>query len=97
MHHGRPANRDVLHLHQLAIRRYAQVAQVGRHGRVAEGEQFAGDRADLGVRGERAVQDAVEVGGTQGAKLAVDHIGEVAFLERENLARMADDMGVRLR
>ena len=52
MHHGRPADRDVLHLHQLAIRRYAQVAQVGRHGRVAEGEQFAGDRADLGVRGE---------------------------------------------
>ncbi len=96
MHHRRPANGDVFDLRDLAFGGYTLIAQVGLHCGVAEGEQFSGDGVHFRMRGERAVESTLEIGHAHGVQIAVEHIRKMAFLKRENLAGLAECMGIRL-
>jgi hypothetical protein len=51
----------------------------------------------LRVGRERPLQLAVVVGWPDGVEITVEHIREVAFFQRQNLAGVADHVGVRLR
>ena len=49
------------------------------------------------MRSKRTFQHPTEVGGTHRVEIAIQHIGEVTFFQRQDLAGVTNHMRVRLR
>ena len=90
VHHRRPADGDGLDLHQLAGGRDPQVGEVRLQEVVAERQQLAGDRAELRVGGERALQLPAEVERADRLELVVEAVREVALLQRQRPAGVTE-------
>ena len=95
VHHGRARHLDLRAVHEVALRVEHVVGEIGRQLAVAEEVELVGLGAELRVGREGGLELPVVVEAAHRLELAVELEREVALLEGEDLAGVADDVGVR--
>ena len=94
MHHGGAFHFNLLALHQFAVGRRSVVGQVGRRHAVGKEQKLACFRADFRVRRHAGFEFAVVIVGADGFQIRRQFKWPVAFFQRQDLSRMADNVRV---